>query len=33
LKGEREEKYNSPFGSTGGGSTDSVSQGNSVSST
>ena len=33
LKGEREEKYNSPFGSTGGGSTDSVSQGNSVSAT
>jgi hypothetical protein len=33
LKGEREEKYNSPFGSTGGGSTDSVSQGNSVSTT
>ena len=31
LKGEREAKYNSPFGSTGGGSTDSVSQGNSVS--
>ena len=33
LKGEREAKYNSPFGSTGGGSTDSVSQGNSVSAT
>ena len=33
LKGEREEKYNSPFGSTGGGSTDSVSQGNSASAT
>jgi hypothetical protein len=33
LKGEREGKYNSPFGSTGGGSTDSVSQGNSVSTT
>ena len=33
LKGEREAKYNSPFGSTGGGSTDSGSQGNSVSST
>ena len=31
LKGEREAKYNSPFGSTGGGSTDSVSQGNSAS--
>ena len=31
LKGEREAKYNSPFGSTGGGFTDSVSQGNSVS--
>ena len=31
LKGEREAKYNSPFGSTGGGSTDGVSQGNSVS--
>ena len=31
LKGEREAKYNSPFGSTGGGSTDSISQGNSVS--
>ena len=33
LKGEREAKYNSPFGSTGGGSTDSVSQGNSASAT
>ena len=33
LKGEREAKYNSPFGSTGGGSTDSGSQGNSASST
>ena len=33
LKGEREAKYNSPFGSTGGGSTHSGSQGNSVSST
>ena len=31
LKDERESKYNSPFGSTGGGSTDSVSQGNSAS--
>ncbi len=31
LKGEREEKYNSPFGSTGGGSVDILSQGNSVS--
>ena len=33
LKGEREAKYNSPFGSTGGGSTDIVSQGNSASAT
>ena len=33
LKGEREAKYNSPFGSTGGGSTDSLSQGNSASAT